>query len=515
MKLVARFFQLLFFVAFSATAQRPIVTIQSITANSNNTIAIEYTLANATANTEVSLFWSTDTFKTNADVSALCSGDINLISTPGVKSISLSTSNLNANDLHLSQLRIVAIDESSDPIPAIVAAINGDSIWSYLDMLEGRRHYTSAPTHLNEVRDFIASRFSASGFEPVVQPFAYGGDNAENSWVTLPGFASTTHTIISDAHYDAVNVSPGADDNASGVAGMLEILRVINSYPSESNMRFIAFDLEESGLVGSGRYVFNGGIEPNDTIDAVFNFEMIGYVDSSNNSQTVPNGFNLLFPQLYAQLQADTFKGDFILLANNTSSAQLAAAFSNANSTYVPALKTRIAEVAGTGTQVADLRRSDHARFWDASLPAIMITDGANFRNNHYHTSTDSVYFLDKPFTTLVTQTTAAAIASMAGVKNGSFDVAVVDMSTAIAEEESNCTLQSRIQNGVISVQALCFLQNATIRLVDIAGREVFSENNVTVNGQYDRSINHLLPGTYVLQILSAQKVYSSKLFVH
>lgn len=496
-------------------AQRPIVSIQSLQANTNNTVTINYSLTDATFNTQIEVFWSADSFKTSANVSAFCTGEIGNITSDGAKSISLQTSSLNNSQLHQSQLKIVATDATTDPIPMIVSTINGDSIWSHLDELEGKRHYTSAPNHLNDVRNYITGRFESTGVEAVKQQFTYGGDNAENIWVTLPGISNPTHTVISDAHYDAVNVSPGADDNASGVAGMLEILRAIQSYPTETNLRFIAFDLEESGLVGSGRYVFNEGIAPNDTIDAVFNFEMIGYVDSSINSQTVPNGFNLLFPQLYGQLQADTFKGDFILIANNTSSAQVANAITTANTTYVPTLKTRVAEVAGTGTQVPDLRRSDHARFWDASIPAVMISDGANFRNQHYHTSSDSSYYLDKAFLTQVTQTTAAAIATMAGVKNGSYSSGVLDMSTAVNESNSNCAVKSLVNQGALHIVSPCLLQLATITLVDIAGREVYREENATVTGNFERSIKSILPGIYVLQILSEQKVYSTKLFVH
>lgn len=123
-----------------------------------------------------------------------------------------------------------------------------------------------------------------------------------------------------DAHYDGVLNAPAADDNGSGVAGMLEALRILANYNFEHSLNFIGFDFEESGLIGSQRYVQNG-IKSFEDIQGVLNFEMIGYYTDSVYTQTTPAGFDSLFPQAYQSLQLDSFRGNTLIACGNTTSA--------------------------------------------------------------------------------------------------------------------------------------------------------------------------------------------------
>ena len=95
--------------------------------------------------------------------------------------------------------------------------------------------------------------------------------------------------------------APGADDNGTAIAGMLEAMRILSGFSFRNSLRFIGFDLEEPGLKGSIRYV-SSSIPDYEEIGGVLNMEMIGYTCEEPNCQTVPFGFNLLFPEAYDSL---------------------------------------------------------------------------------------------------------------------------------------------------------------------------------------------------------------------
>ena len=117
--------------------------------------------------------------------------------------------------------------------------------------------------------------------------------------------------LILGGHYDGVNISPAADDNGSAVLGVLEAAKILSQYNFKRSVRFLGFDLEELGLLGSKAYTTNG-IYGYEKIKAMIDFEMIGFFSNRNNSQTFPNGFNLLFPSQYNQVAADNNRGNFI-----------------------------------------------------------------------------------------------------------------------------------------------------------------------------------------------------------
>jgi hypothetical protein len=187
----------------------------------------------------------------------------------------------------------------------------------------------------------------------------------------------------------------------------------LSKYQFHKNIKYIGFDLEELGLLGSKEYVKNVWM-PRDKITGVLNFEMIGYYSEKNGSQKLPAGFNQLFPQAYAEVVADTFKGNFITNVGNVASSALVDTFVYNAKKYVPDLRVISVKAPGKSTIAPDLRRSDHAAFWDANYPAVMLTDGANFRNKNYHTALDVVDSINIPFLEKVLKATIATAANLA-----------------------------------------------------------------------------------------------------
>ena len=207
--------------------------------------------------------------------------------------------------------------------------------------------------------------------------------------------------IIVGAHYDAVPGTPGADDNASGVAVLLELAHYFSAYPPVRPVWCVAFDMEEYGLLGSQAYARNLR-NINQPIRLMLSLEMLGYCDRRPHSQSYPTPLlNWLYP--------DT--GDFIGLIGNLSTIpdliwlKRHIRRAGAACEWLP--------VPQRGKLVPATRRSDHAPFWDLNYRALMVTDTSFLRNPHYHMSSDRLETLDLPFMTQVCRGLMAGLISL------------------------------------------------------------------------------------------------------
>lgn len=212
---------------------------------------------------------------------------------------------------------------------------------------------------------------------------------------------ASTPPILIGAHYDTVPGSPGADDNATGVAVLLELARSIAAQPIRYPVRCVAFDLEEYGLIGSTAYA-QYLRQQQQAIRLMLSLEMLGYCDQTPNSQQYPPGLSYFYPSC----------GNFIALIGNWRSipdlmrlSQCIRRMGDVPCEWLPA--------GVRGKLVPDTRRSDHAPFWDQGYQAIMVTDTANLRNPHYHRSSDRLATLDLEFLTRVCQGLIQGIRSL------------------------------------------------------------------------------------------------------
>jgi Zn-dependent M28 family amino/carboxypeptidase len=203
------------------------------------------------------------------------------------------------------------------------------------------------------------------------------------------------------AHLDSRPDSPGADDNASAVAALLEIARLIPSEGFDDTMlelELVAFDLEENGMLGGAehaRLAKANGVD----LRGMVSLEMLGYRDSQPGSQSLPKPLVGLYP--------DT--GDFIAVIGNQNSTQLIERFAEGMRT-VESLPVETLQVPENGTLLQATRLSDHSPFWDAGYPALMITDTSFMRNPHYHLPSDTPETLDWEFLGEVSQASLEAV---------------------------------------------------------------------------------------------------------
>lgn len=213
-----------------------------------------------------------------------------------------------------------------------------------------------------------------------------------HNWIlNVPGRQPQRAPILVGAHYDTVFDSPGADDNATGLAVLLELARHFSAHPAPHPLRFVAFDLEEYGLSGSRAYAESLKAQ-GQPLRLMLSLEMLGYCDPTPGAQSYPPTLRYFYP--------DT--GDFIGMIGNWQTLldlmRLQRQMKRAHTScqWLPVIQQ--------GQVVPDTRRSDHAPFWDVGYNAIMVTDTADLRNPHYHSHSDTLDTLDLDFLTRVCQ---------------------------------------------------------------------------------------------------------------
>lgn len=499
----------------------PVISNLSATPNwTNLTLDVSYVVSdNENDPLEITLQFSDNGGKTYTLSSQIpATGDLGFPVQPGSRSISCDLSALASTAAPLS-LRLTADDKQTFDIQALVNEVDSNRLRADLEFIEGIRHRTTGNPHLIATRDSIKNLFLNAGLQYEEQTVPLGNYSGKNLIGSRPGTSSPEKVVINDAHYDSVSNAPGADDNGSGTVGVMEAVRLLSRYPSKKTLRFIGFDLEESGLLGSVRYV-SQGIPAGEQIEGVFNYEMIGYWSNEPNTQTLPTGFSFLFPAAAAQVAANDYRGDFISNVGNTASQPIALLFSNAAQQYVPDLKVITLDVPGDGSVAPDLRRSDHAPFWTAGKPALMLTDGANFRNECYHTPGDTLNEkLNFTFLSNVVKATIASMAQLAEIQHGDWATTTFQSNVGVSTPSPLCNFFAYQEPNQLDALVLelrsCTYSEAVIELYDMKGTLILQQDAILPdNGTYPLLLPKLPSAVYVLKVRHAGGTQAQKIML-
>ncbi|MCH8163714.1 MAG: M20/M25/M40 family metallo-hydrolase, partial [Proteobacteria bacterium] len=233
---------------------------------------------------------------------------------------------------------------------------------------------------LDAARKYIAGQFESSGYEVKFHEYQLNGDAVANIEVELTGTSRPKEIIIVGAHYDAVPGAPGANDNGSGVAAILELADRFKDKSFQHTIRFLAFVNEEppNAMTGNmGSYVYAKKVaKDKENIIAMFSLETIGYFSDETGSQHYPPFFNLFYPK----------KGNFIAFVSNLSSRGLV----SKSIRSFRAHSTFPSEGIAAPAFIPGINWSDHWSFWKQGYPAIMITDTAPYRYPYYHSAGDT-----------------------------------------------------------------------------------------------------------------------------
>ncbi|GAB4133707.1 MAG: M28 family peptidase [Cyanobacteria bacterium J069] len=265
-------------------------------------------------------------------------------------------------------------------------------LWAHIQQVaRDRDPYIASEGHFY-VQHYLQENLARWGAVEV-QQFTVRGQTHQNFLLKLPGQDSKLPPVLVSAHYDAVPGTPGADDNATGVAVLLELGRSLSATPARHPVWLVAFDLEEFGLEGS-RHCAAQLYAAGQRLRLMLSLEMLGYCSAEANSQRYPADF---FRYFYPS------EGNFIGLIGNPAIA-LDLQHLSRSLHRVGKVPAHWFPAVNQGKGLPDLRRSDHAPFWDLGYPAVLITDTANLRNPHYHQSSDRPETLDLDFLTRVCQ---------------------------------------------------------------------------------------------------------------
>ncbi|MHA1518562.1 MAG: M28 family peptidase [Promethearchaeota archaeon] len=389
-------------------------------------------------------------------------------------------------------------------MPNPIDLVDEEILYQHVLQLQGSKNPTNTPEKLNAAAEYIKNKFHAYGYQTREHTFYL--DDFDFPFRNIEGFIGepTEPELLVTSHYDTVPNTPGADDNASAVAGMLETARVLSAVGVTKNIRFISFTLEEPSpalnlkeqalnstselfteqggystwhlqkmfnkvqmtlpialnkfedysqayqyiidkiqdelhpsereyfkqyrdlhtgithqnfpgklcILGSSKWV-EDALKQNRQIAGVINLEMIGFKSSQKSSQQLPFP---LHPLLFPTYKVSPFKkkGDYIAVVSDKNSNHLAKAYYQSCKNKkihlpcfwakIPLLYEKIAQ------QMRMILLSDHAPFWRAHIPSIMVTDTSFLRYPYYHTEADTIDKLDFDFMKQVVQATVSTV---------------------------------------------------------------------------------------------------------
>ena len=249
--------------------------------------------------------------------------------------------------------------------------------------------YSYATAELGEAAQYLYDQYTSFGLSVRFDPFLHNGTPMTNVVAELPGIGpGLPHIYVASAHYDSISeqpfdAAPGADDNASGVAAVLEAARILSEHGFPRTLRFIHFAGEEQGLLGSAHYA-QGARERGEMIDGVINVDMIGF-------ESVPPSDHIV------ELHAGT----------NPLSIALADALALSVQQYDLELAPQ--QITSQATW-----RSDHGSFWGQGFPAVLAIEDLDDFNPHYHSSDDTLAHVQSHMVVEFTKALVATLAQLA-----------------------------------------------------------------------------------------------------
>jgi len=279
---------------------------------------------------------------------------------------------------------------------------------THVATLAGEIGERNVPKYINlaKAADYVEAALASAGYAVRREPYRVGTQTCYNLEATLVGSDRSGEILVVGAHYDSVAGSPGANDNASGVAALVEIARgLVGARPSRT-VRFVAFVNEEppyfqTEAMGSLVYA-RGCRERGERVVGMLSLETIGYYADERGSQQYPFPLGLFYPSTGNFLGFVSNRVHKAFLFETIASFRRNASFPSEGGALSDALP-------GVGW-------SDHWAFWQVGYPAVEVTDTAPFRYPHYHTAADTPDKVDYDRLARVTAGLERVVSDLAGI---------------------------------------------------------------------------------------------------
>ena len=281
--------------------------------------------------------------------------------------------------------------ELSRHVTTLAGTIGERNLWKYFA--------------LQRAAEYIEQQMTAAGYAPARQTFEVSRAPVSNIESLLKGTSRRDEVIVLGAHYDTVGGCPGANDNATGIAALLELARRFAHRPQPRTLKFVAFVNEEPPFFRGqhmGSYVYaRAARERGDHIVGMLALETMGYYSDAKGSQQYPAPIAAMYPDV----------GDFIGVVSDLDSEPLLNAVKHA---FQAATDFPVQALAGPA-DLPGVGWSDHWSFWQHGYPALMVTDTAPFRYPWYHTPQDTPDKIDYVRFASVVDGLEAVVTALAG----------------------------------------------------------------------------------------------------
>jgi Zn-dependent M28 family amino/carboxypeptidase len=301
-------------------------------------------------------------------------------------------------------------------LPSLQMFIDRDQIESNLRLHVDRLAGLIGPRTLRRPKTitatigYIEGQWAEMGYTSTRECYDALGDEATNLIVERPGTKRASEIVLLGAHYDTVSSTPGADDNASAVAVLLEVSRLLREHTGRRTIRYVAFACEEPpyfglGEMGSQHHARKSRVR-GDNIVGMLCLEMVGYYSDVAGSQAIPPAIPTWMRRFFPK------RGDFLAAVGNMPSWKLCWQFRRGfkrGTKRMPLFSICLPE------KINEIRLSDNSSFWDQGYPALMLTDTSYLRNPNYHQASDTPDTLDYPRMTEVTLGVASAMRRLLG----------------------------------------------------------------------------------------------------
>lgn len=291
------------------------------------------------------------------------------------------------------------VDASLDSVTgdpaALVARVDGKRIMADVRTLaKTPRDPAEHPKETLAAAEYVKAQLKDAGLAPKTIDVTVSGTTLPTVWVELPGTQCSDRVFVVTAHYDTVPGSPGADDDASAVAGVLETARILagSHLPATVVLAAVPFEEEGSPYAGAAALADELIKKQHKDVFGMVSAEMLGYATTKKN--------------------AAGKVGDFLNVLGYPDAEQLVQIFDRANTQWAGGAKVQAATVPETETFIS---RSDHAAFHARGVPSAFATDGANFRTPYYHTPQDVPENISTAFFAGAVRTLVAGTIGMAG----------------------------------------------------------------------------------------------------
>lgn len=253
---------------------------------------------------------------------------------------------------------------------------------AHITAIASEPHNVQHPAALERSAGAVEAGFRGSGYEPQLQVYQVDGVAVRNIWVTIePDGGAVRDSLVIGAHYDSADEAPGANDNGSGTAAVIELARLLKAFkPKHTRLYLVAFVNEEAPYWGSAnhgaRRFADLLISRGETVRGMLSLETLGWFSDKPGSQKYPTPFNWIYP--------DT--GNFVAFVGMPGSRGFL------HEVLAPFRRNSVVPTIGgiAPSFIPGIAWSDHKAFADVGIPALMLTDTAPFRYPHYHRATDT-----------------------------------------------------------------------------------------------------------------------------